>query len=67
MTKIETMARTAYFAQDRSERCSLGQFMDGYQEGFQMALYEVKLAMGKPNNKDKIESINELIKEYDIC
>lgn len=64
MEKIEEKARLAYWRQKPRKAYGLGSFTEGYKDGFVAALNMVSECMSKPNNKEKLESINELLKEY---
>lgn len=61
---VEQKARQAYFAHDfeRARRWNI--YMDGYKDGYRKALAEVARCLTKPNNLERIESINNLIEQY---
>ncbi len=64
--KIKDMARIAYFGTETHNRYGLEGFTDGFEKGYQKALYEVKEAMAdEPNNLQKIGAVFKLIKEVD--
>ena len=64
--KIKDMARIAYFGSEMHNRYGFEGFADGFEKGYQKALYEVKEAMAdEPNNLQKIGAIYKLIKEVD--
>lgn len=58
------LARADYFANnfDRARRWNI--YLTGYQNGYCKALAEVARCLTKPNNLERIESINNLIEEY---
>lgn len=64
MEKIEEKARLAYWRQEPRKAYGLGSFTEGYKEGLVAALKMVRECMSKPNNKEKIESITNIIDEY---
>lgn len=65
MEKIEEKARLAYWRQKPRKAYGLGSFTEGYKYGFVAALNIVSECLSKPNNKEKLESITNLIEEYE--
>lgn len=61
---IEEKAKQSYFANnfDRARRWNI--YLTGYQNGYCKALAEVARCLTKPNNLERIESINNLIEQY---
>ena len=66
MTKIETKARSAYFASEARKAIGISIYTNGYKEGFVEALSEVKNCMGMPNNKERLDAILKLIDDYEL-
>lgn len=64
MSTIERKAKDAYFAQDRSKRCGLSLYTDGYKDGFLQAMNEVMDCLNQSNNKVRIDSIRSLVYKY---
>lgn len=65
MTRIELLAKANYFAHDfdRTRRWNI--YYTGFEDGFRELLKLVDRCLQKPNNLEKIESINNLIKEFE--
>ena len=67
MTKkndLKNDARHHYFASEQPIGSGLLAYANGYEKGFQMALYEVRLILERYNNNlEKIEALRELVKE----
>ena len=61
---VEQKAKQSYFANsfDRARRWNI--YLTGYKNGYCKALAEVARCLTKPNNLERIESINNLIEEY---
>lgn len=62
--KIETMARLSYFATDAKKSIATNIYIQGYKKGFVKALNMVSECLNKPNNKERIECLTNLIEEY---
>ena len=64
MTIIEMLARADYSAHafDQTRRWNI--YLAGYQDGYRKALAQVAMCLTKPNNLERIESINNLIEQY---
>lgn len=64
--KIETKARSAYFASEARKAIGISIYTNGYKEGFIAALSEVNQCITDlPNNKERLTAILKLIDEYD--
>lgn len=61
---VEQKARQVYFANNFNRARRWNIYLTGYQNGYCMALAEVARCLTKPNNLERIESINNLIEEY---
>ena len=64
MKNIDEMARLAYWQQKPRKAYGLDSFTEGYKEGFVAALNMVSECLSKPNNKERVESLTNLIEEY---
>ena len=59
-------ARQHYFSSEQPNGSGLLAYANGYEKGFQMALYEVKLVLERnTNNVDRMAALRELVKEVD--
>ena len=65
MKRIEAQAREVYFSTPRQSPSRLGIFEEGYLKGYRAALNEIRNAMDKPNNKQKLDEIKEILEEYE--
>ena len=61
MKRIEEKARQVYFSTPRKSPSRLGIFEEGYVKGYHAALNEVRNALDKPNNKQRLDAIKELL------
>lgn len=61
---VEQKARQVYFANNFNRARRWNIYLTGYQNGYCKALAEVARCLTKPNNLERIESINNLIEEY---
>ena len=65
MKRIEAQAREVYFSTPRKSPSRLGIFEEGYMKGYQAALHEIRGAMEKPNNKQRMDGIKEILEDYE--
>ena len=64
MKKIDEMAKAAYFADEAKKMTDVNIYIGGYKKGFVKALNMVSECLSKPNNKERVESLTNLIEEY---
>lgn len=62
--KNREKARKAYFSSDRKEIRGFDIYAEGFRDGFRNALDEIRECLAKPNNKERLECITNLIKSY---
>lgn len=60
----EEKAKQSYFATNFNRARRWDIYLTGYEDGYLKAMAEVARCLTKPNNLERIESINNLIEEY---
>lgn len=65
MKKIDEMAKAAYFADEAKKMTDVNIYIGGYKKGFVKALNMVSECLNKPNNKERVESLTNLLEEYE--